>query len=69
MKDRNELVEVEIDRVILETDRAIAITVEDDDDPIWIPKSQISEDSAVQGKGDKGTLIIPRWLADAKGLL
>lgn len=54
MSDRNEPVEVEVDRVVAETDRAIAITVEDDDDPIWIPKSQILDGSEVEGEGRQG---------------
>ena len=38
-----------------------------DGDEHWIPFSQISDDS-VDRDGDTGTLRIPRWLADEKGL-
>ena len=32
-------------------------------DEAMIPKSQIDASSAVQKPGDRGTLVIPRWLA------
>lgn len=36
---------------------------------IWIPKSQIDYDeSEVLAQGDVGSLVIPKWLADEKGL-
>ncbi len=35
----------------------------------WIARSQISEESEVREKGDSGTLIISRWLAEKAGLL
>ena len=36
---------------------------------VWIPKSQISDDSEVFKKGDAGTLVIPEWLAIEKKLV
>lgn len=64
----HELVEVEItDPVEVETPKAIMFTHEGEE--FWIPKSQIGNDSEVQGKGDTGTLIIPEWLAEEKGLI
>ena len=66
--DRFEPVEVEVEKVIAETDKAIGIIVDEDDEPTWIPKSQIADESEVQAKGDHGTMIIPRWLAEEKGL-
>ena len=39
-----------------------------DDLEVWIPKSQIDDDSEVTKRGDKGELIIPEWLAVERGL-
>jgi len=33
-----------------------------------IPKSQIMDGSEVEGKGDEGELVIPKWLALDRGL-
>jgi hypothetical protein len=35
---------------------------------IWIPKSQIHDDSEVYKPWTEGKLIIPEWLATAKGI-
>lgn len=35
---------------------------------VWIPKSQITEDSEVLAEGDVGTLVITEWIAGEKGL-
>lgn len=61
-----ELSYVLIDGVLKETEAAILIDV--DGDEIWIPKSQIHEDSQVRELGDRGELVIPEWLAIEKGL-
>lgn len=60
-------VEIEVDRVIVETDSAIGFDFEGE--MIWIPKKLISAESEVTGKGDSGTLIIPRWIAKQRGLV
>jgi len=59
-------VEIEVDDVIVETDKAILCLVGKKE--VWIPKSQIDDSSDVQGKGECGTLVIPEWLANEKGL-
>jgi hypothetical protein len=52
-----------------ETEKALLVIVDDDDtNEIWIPKSQVDDDSEVWKKGDEGVLVIPAWLAEAKGL-
>lgn len=38
-------------------------------DEVWVPKSQILEESKVHGKGDSGELAIPRWLAEEKEII
>jgi hypothetical protein len=53
-------------RVKRQTDKAVL--VEADGVEAWIPQSQIHDDSEVWKEGDEGTLVIPEWLAEAKGL-
>lgn len=36
---------------------------------MWIPKSQINDDSEVYAKDTEGTLIITEWIAAQKGLV
>lgn len=64
--DRYDLVEVEVDRVIRTTDKAVLCLIEDEE--IWLPWSQIDEGSEIESVGDSGTIYIPQWLADEKGL-
>lgn len=52
------------------TDKAVLIHYEGVD--AWIPFSQILDDSEVYDTakpGDEGTLCIPVWLAEQKGLM
>jgi len=49
------------------TDKAVQIEAEIFDAPMWIPQSQIDDDSEVYQKGDKGTLIISDWWAEKQG--
>ncbi len=65
--DDNELVAVEDCRCIQATAKAILI-VHGDGDDVWIPQSQIHDDSEVYKPNTDGTLIIPRWLAEDKEL-
>lgn len=67
-----EAVAVEGVTVRKETDKAILCTIPDlDGEEIWVPKSQIKDESEVyslkSGK-EPGKLVIPKWLADEKGL-
>jgi hypothetical protein len=36
---------------------------------VWVPLSQIQEDSEVTRPGEKGTLIVTEWFAEKAGLL
>jgi len=57
--------EVELVRA---TDRALLVNYEGEE--IWIPKSQVDDDSEIYSHrqvGEKGTLVIPYWLAEEKG--
>lgn len=39
------------------------------DKDYWIPRSLIHDDSEVYRPGTTGTLIIPRWIAEKKGMI
>lgn len=61
-----ETVQIQNVTVARETDAALLVNVEGEE--IWIPKSQIDDDSEVYKKDTEGTLVIPRWLAEEKGI-
>ena len=56
---------------IRETDKALLVRVGadgDDQKEVWIPKSQILDDSEVFEMGGEGTLVVPRWIVEEKEL-
>ena len=59
-------VEIRDVQAIKETDAALLCAIEGEE--IWIPKSQINDDSEVYAEGGEGTLVITRWFAEKKGL-
>lgn len=63
----SEPVEIDDVRVIRELERSIIVDYEGEE--LVIPKSQISSESEVQGEGDEGTLVIPKWLAEDRDML
>lgn len=61
---------VDFDNTVVRTESDEAIQVElDDGRLVWIPKSQVHEDSETYEMGTDGTLIIPEWLANSKGMI
>lgn len=52
---------------IAETDSAVLCEI--DGEQIWIPKSQIDDDSEVWENGQEGVLVMTEWIAEQKGLL
>ena len=67
---------IEVDEVLRENANSILIKLADtehavraaeDTDEVWIPKSQIQEESEVHGKGDVGTLVVSDWLEKERG--
>lgn len=46
--------------------RALLCKIEDED--VWIPHSQIDDESEVFHEGDTGVLVISEWIAERKGL-
>lgn len=60
---------VRVDKVLVYEERQRTIFVLHRGKEIMIPKSQIAATSDVQGEGDSGILVIPRWLARDRGML
>ncbi len=60
-------VEIEDVEVKKETEKALLCLI--DGKELWIPKSQIDDDSEVFEEGHYGTLIITQWIAEQKELV
>lgn len=62
---------VSFDDCVCKRDSEKAILVDGPELPpqIWIPKSQIHEDSEVFERDTEGKLIVTLWLAKEKGLV
>jgi hypothetical protein len=54
---------------IQETEKALCVDCPDFHHPLWIPKSQIHDDSEVWKNGQDGTLVITEWFAEERGLI
>jgi site-specific DNA-methyltransferase (adenine-specific) len=64
--DRYEQVAIEVDELLRQTEKAALCLIGDEE--VWLPWSQIDKGSEIAKDGDSGTVYIPRWLADDKGL-
>jgi hypothetical protein len=64
--EHNELVEIDDCVCSIATSKAILVACEGED--VWIPASEIHEDSEVYKPGTEGILVIPRWVAEMKEL-
>ena len=60
---------VEFEDVEAISQTALALKVIVEEKTVWIPQSQISENSEVWKNGQKGTLIVTEWIAEEKGLI
>jgi len=52
---------------VKDTGKALLVLL--DGEEVWIPHSQIDEDSEVYGEGDEGTLVITEWFAEKEGMI
>lgn len=68
MSSRNEPVAIPDCTVERESESAILVRISGVA-TVWIPKSQIHDDSEVYESGTEGTLVIPEWLAVEKGIV
>lgn len=48
---------------------ASAILCRIDGEEVWIPQSQVDDDSEVFAEGDEGALVISQWIAEQKSLV
>lgn len=63
----DETVDLEDVEVLQESDKALRVRVEGE--VVWIPKSQIHDDSEVYSlKSSPGAMKVTRWIAEQKGL-
>jgi hypothetical protein len=62
-----EKVQIQNVTVSKETEAALLVNIEGEE--MWIPKSQIDDDSEVYKKDTEGTLVITEWIAKQKGLI
>jgi len=52
-------------KVLRVTDKALLVKLEDHGDrEVWIPKSQIHDDSEVYAADTEGVLIVTSWMAN-----
>jgi hypothetical protein len=47
--------------------KAILVEAEQFDEPVWVPISQVHDDSEVWKPGDEGKLVVTEWIAMQKG--
>jgi len=64
---RDQCIEFEDVSGLRETGDAVLCDIEGEE--IWIPKSQIHDDSEIWKSGQDGALVITRWIARKKGLV
>ena len=60
---------VEFHDVFAKYDSGKALLCVIEGEEMWIPKSQIHDDSEVWQEHDRGVLVITEWIAEQKGLL
>ena len=51
---------------VAESDRSILVEI--GDEQVWLPKSQVDEDSEVFKKDDEGRLVVTKWIAQEREL-
>lgn len=61
--------QVEFENVTCIQETAHALLCIIDDEEVWVPQSQVTEDSEVYRKGDEGKLVVREWWATEKGLI
>ena len=64
--DDEETIEIEDCVCIAETERALQVTGVKEA-AVWIPRTQIHDDSEVYCVESKGTLVVRRWWAEKEG--
>jgi hypothetical protein len=59
-------IEYEGCKIVHATHEAILVLIPevDEEEPQWVPQSQVHDDSEIWRKGDAGTLTITQWWAE-----
>lgn len=60
---------VEFEDVTVEAETSKALLVNVEGKQVWIPLSQIDDDSEVYKAGTSGKLVVTEWIATQKGLV
>jgi hypothetical protein len=55
--------------IVKSTGKAILVESPNLEEPLWIPNSQVHDDSEIWKQGETGTLTITEWWANKEGLL
>jgi len=58
---------IENARCIRETEKAILVEADEFDEPTWVPKSMIDDESECWTDGTDGVLIVSDWFAEQRG--
>lgn len=55
-------------KIVHATDEAIFVLIPevDEDEPVWIPQSQVHVNSEIHRKGEAGTLTVTQWFAEQR---
>jgi len=64
---RNKCIELSGCQGIAATEKAVLVNV--DGEEMWVPLSQVHDDSEVYAKDTAGILVVSSWFASKKGLL
>ncbi len=71
--DEPEGADLQVEKVLQESTKALQVVLLDTGDVRWIPKSVIHSDSEVFAKPDAGTgvgkLVVHMWFAEQEGLV
>lgn len=54
--------------IVKQTPNAILVESDELDESLWVPQSQVSDDSEIWQEGESGTLLITEWFAKKSGL-
>jgi hypothetical protein len=67
-RDEDEIKQVAFEDVtcLRETDKALLCLIEGEE--VWVPQSQITDDSEVYEQGGEGKLVVTTWWAAKQGL-
>jgi hypothetical protein len=65
----DEKAELGLGRGEKETEKALLVILEETGDEVWVPKSQIHDDSEVFKEGQSGEVVVSAWWAEKKGLV